>query len=70
MRQVNVALEVASAVAALEAAYQITRRGGTTVTVSLPPPTHTIMRNFQRCSSALPSARNAGQRAAPAEAKE
>lgn len=39
---VDVAIEAASAVAALATAYQITRRGGTTVTVSLPPPTHTF----------------------------
>jgi alcohol dehydrogenase len=39
---VEVAVEAASAVAALATAYQITRRGGTTVTVSLPPPTHTF----------------------------
>jgi len=39
---VEVAVEAASSVAALETAYRITRRGGTTVTVSLPPPTHTI----------------------------
>ena len=39
---VDVAIEAASAVAALATAYHITRRGGTTVTVSLPPPTHTF----------------------------
>ena len=39
---VEVAIEAASAVAALATAYQVTRRGGTTVTVSLPPPTHTF----------------------------
>lgn len=39
---VDVAVEAASAVAALDTAYKITRRGGTTVTVSLPPPTHTF----------------------------
>jgi len=39
---VDVAVEAASAVAALDTAYKITRRGGTTVTVSLPPPTHTL----------------------------
>ncbi len=39
---VDVAIEAASAVAALDTAYKITRRGGTTVTVSLPPPTHTF----------------------------
>jgi alcohol dehydrogenase len=38
----DVAIEAASAVAALDTAYKITRRGGTTVTVSLPPPTHTL----------------------------
>jgi len=37
---VDVAIEAASAVAALEAAYRITRRGGTTVTCSLPNPSH------------------------------
>jgi alcohol dehydrogenase len=35
---VDVAIEAASAVAALESAYRITRRGGTTVTCSLPNP--------------------------------
>jgi len=39
---VEVALEAASAVAALDTAYKITRRGGTTVTVSLPPPSATL----------------------------
>ncbi len=39
---VDVAIEAASAVAALDAAYRITRRGGTTVTCSLTPPTHTF----------------------------
>jgi alcohol dehydrogenase len=39
---VDVAVEAASAVAALDTAYKITRRGGTTVTVSLPPPAHTF----------------------------
>ena len=39
---VEVAIEAASAVAALDAAYKITRRGGTTVTVSLPPPSATL----------------------------
>ena len=39
---VEVAVEAASAVAALATAYHITRRGGTTVTVSLPHPTHTF----------------------------
>lgn len=39
---VDVAIEAASSVAALESAYRITRRGGTTVTCSLPPPMHTF----------------------------
>ncbi|MHB8666004.1 MAG: zinc-dependent alcohol dehydrogenase family protein [Burkholderiales bacterium] len=39
---VEVAIEAASAVAALDTAYKITRRGGTTVTVSLPPPQATL----------------------------
>ena len=39
---VDVAIEAASAVAALNTAYQITRRGGITVTVSLPPPADTF----------------------------
>ena len=39
---VDVAVEAASAVAALDTAYKITRRGGTTVTVSLPPPSATL----------------------------
>ena len=39
---VEVAIEAASSVAALDTAYKITRRGGTTVTVSLPPPSHTL----------------------------
>jgi alcohol dehydrogenase len=39
---VEVAIEAASAVAALDIAYKITRRGGTTVTVSLPPPNATL----------------------------
>lgn len=39
---VEVAIEAASAVAALDTAYKITRRGGTTVTVSLPPPDATL----------------------------
>ena len=39
---VDVAIEAASAVAALETAYKITRSGGTTVTVSLPPPSATF----------------------------
>jgi alcohol dehydrogenase len=33
---------MASSVKALELAYKITRRGGTTVTASLPHPTHTM----------------------------
>ena len=39
---VDVAIEAASSVAALDAAYKLTRRGGTTVTCSLPNPKHTI----------------------------
>ena len=39
---VDVAIEAASSVVALEAAYKITRRGGTTVTCSLPHPSHTF----------------------------
>ncbi|MDO8931406.1 MAG: zinc-dependent alcohol dehydrogenase family protein [Rhodocyclaceae bacterium] len=39
---VEVAIEAASSVRALELAYKITRRGGTTVTCSLPPPDHTF----------------------------
>ncbi|HEY5292832.1 MAG TPA: zinc-dependent alcohol dehydrogenase family protein [Burkholderiales bacterium] len=39
---VDVAIEAASAVAALDTAYKITRSGGTTVTVSLPPPSATF----------------------------
>lgn len=39
---VEYAVEAASAVAALDTAYKITRRGGTTVTVSLPPPNATL----------------------------
>ena len=39
---VEVAIEAASSVAALDRAYKITRRGGTTVTCSLPPPSHTF----------------------------
>ena len=39
---VDVAIEAASSVAALDAAYRITRRGGTTVTCSLPHPAHTF----------------------------
>ncbi|MFM9942646.1 MAG: zinc-dependent alcohol dehydrogenase family protein [Hyphomicrobiaceae bacterium] len=39
---VDFAFEMASSVKALELAYRITRRGGTTVTASLPHPTHTM----------------------------
>ena len=39
---VEVALEMAGSVRALELAYRITRRGGTTVTAGLPPPTATM----------------------------
>jgi alcohol dehydrogenase len=39
---VDVAIEAASAVAALDLAYRMTRRGGTTITCSLPPPSHTF----------------------------
>ena len=39
---VDIAIEAASSVQALDAAYRITRRGGTTVTCSLPPPSHTF----------------------------
>jgi alcohol dehydrogenase len=39
---VDFALEMAGAVKAMELAYKITRRGGTTVTAGLPPPTHTF----------------------------
>jgi alcohol dehydrogenase len=39
---VEVAIEAASSVQALDQAYKITRRGGTTVTCSLPPPSHTF----------------------------
>jgi alcohol dehydrogenase len=39
---VDYAFEMASSVKALELAYRITRRGGTTVTGSLPHPTHTF----------------------------
>jgi alcohol dehydrogenase len=35
---VDVAFEMAGAVRAMELAYKITRRGGTTVTAGLPPP--------------------------------
>ncbi len=39
---VDFAFEMAGSVKALELAYKITRRGGTTVTAGLPPPTHTL----------------------------
>lgn len=39
---VEYAFELASSVKALEFAYKATRRGGTTVTASLPHPTHTV----------------------------
>jgi alcohol dehydrogenase len=39
---VDYAFELAGAVKALELAYKITRRGGTTVTAGLPPPTATF----------------------------
>jgi alcohol dehydrogenase len=39
---VEFAFEMAGSVKALELAYRITRRGGTTVTAGLPPPTHTF----------------------------
>ncbi len=39
---VDVAIEAASAVPALELAWQLTRRGGTTVTCSLPNPAHRL----------------------------
>ncbi len=39
---VDFAFEMASSVKALELAYKITRRGGTTITGSLPHPTHTM----------------------------
>ncbi|MGH8743019.1 MAG: zinc-dependent alcohol dehydrogenase family protein, partial [Burkholderiales bacterium] len=39
---VEFAFEFAGSVKAMELAYKITRRGGTTVTAGLPPPTHTI----------------------------
>jgi alcohol dehydrogenase len=38
----DIALEMAGSVAALEIAFAITRRGGTTVTAGLPPPTATL----------------------------
>ena len=39
---VEFAIEMAGAVKALELAYQITRRGGTTITAGLPPPDATL----------------------------
>jgi alcohol dehydrogenase len=39
---VEYAFEMAGSVRALDLAYKITRRGGTTVTAGLPPPTHTL----------------------------
>ena len=39
---VEYAFEMAGSVRAMELAYAITRRGGTTVTAGLPPPTHTF----------------------------
>jgi len=39
---VDFGFEMASSVKALDLAYRITRRGGTTVTASLPHPTHTV----------------------------
>ena len=39
---VDFAFEMASSVKALKLAYKITRRGGTTVTASLPHPSHTM----------------------------
>lgn len=39
---VDYAFEMASSVKALELAYKVTKRGGTTVTASLPHPTHTM----------------------------
>jgi alcohol dehydrogenase len=39
---VEYAFEMAGSVRAMELAYTITRRGGTTVTAGLPPPTHTF----------------------------
>ena len=41
---VEYAFELAGSVRALELAYKITRRGGTTVTAGLPPPTATFAR--------------------------
>jgi alcohol dehydrogenase len=39
---VEYAFEMAGSVQAMDLAYKITRRGGTTVTAGLPPPTHTF----------------------------
>ena len=39
---VEYAFEMAGSVRALDTAYKITRRGGTTVTAGLPPPDHTF----------------------------
>ena len=39
---VEYAFEMASSVRALDTAYKVTRRGGTTITASLPHPTHTV----------------------------
>jgi alcohol dehydrogenase len=39
---VEFAFELAGSVKAMDVAYRITRRGGTTVTAGLPPPTHTF----------------------------
>lgn len=39
---VDFAFELAGSVKAMDLAYRITRRGGTTVTAGLPPPTHTF----------------------------
>ena len=39
---VEYAFEMAGSVRALDLTYKITRRGGTTVTAGLPPPTHTL----------------------------
>ncbi|HXZ96465.1 MAG TPA: zinc-dependent alcohol dehydrogenase family protein [Burkholderiales bacterium] len=39
---VEFVFELAGSVKAMEMAYKITRRGGTTVTAGLPPPTHTF----------------------------
>ena len=39
---VDFAFEMAGSVKALDLAYKVTRRGGTTMTASLPNPTHTV----------------------------